>query len=788
MRLFAYAVFAGAVLFSLGEMGFLTEAADGFVSFFLVLVFISMNVDWDRSRMRAGRLAAGIALLLLAAVLARAGDVWTLLAMALVPAAVSAALPDDDIRKHDVAVLIPATVLFLICHSALRGSGYLWWLADSSSLAFSRVTGSLIGQVYAFSASASGLKVMIFAACWGLARLFWAGRRRTPDFLLFIVMLAAVTAAVQMLLTALAIAIQLWMGDLVFLLFNAQVLYLLAVLLPIAWYGRRTSPLGKSVAAAASPRLLPIALLSGLAVGLGLMIMPMPGPGGDRICIVDEGLLNWRVPVFGFYGERSGGMFGRLPAFLDAQGYDTAKVPRPITPETLSDSDVLVVINLMESFSAEEKHAIWEFVFRGGSLLVLGDHTGVMGIREPFNDLLKPVNVEFEFDSATFWAQGWRDALELMPHPINRDIVDSEDIQIWIGASLAIAPPARPLIVGKYGYSDIGDESNVERAYLGDRRHNPGEKIGDLVLVAEARHGDGRVLVFGDTSPFQNGALVSSWAFVQRVFLWLSGTPRYGPAWLRIALVVAGLGLGILAGRILRTSAHAWLAVALGLVIAAPVAARLSSLPPLPRINAPKALIEFSHGERFDQLTWYDDCIGGLEFNLLRNGYSTHLMNRFSEPLILDSEVLVVIAPSKSFTSRETDVISEFMEAGGLLILSTGYEESDRSGPLLERLGARLENVPLAHFEIEIFGQTVRFAEAWPLEVSDPGAVGIAYHPGYPRPVMTFIPRGRGGAIVIGDSQFLLNSNLESLEDWYEGNILFLRELLRRFEAGDLKT
>jgi hypothetical protein len=47
----------------------------------------------------------------------------------------------------------------------------------------------------------------------------------------------------------------------------------------------------------------------------------------------------------------------------------------------------------------------------------------------------------------------------------------------------------------------------VDRSYLGDRRHNPGEKIGDLVLVAEARYGNGRMLVFGDTSPFQNGAL-----------------------------------------------------------------------------------------------------------------------------------------------------------------------------------------------------------------------------------------------------------------------------------------
>jgi hypothetical protein len=786
MRLLAYAIFAGAVLFSLGEMGFLTEPADAFLSFCLVLVFIAMHMTWRWEDLRPWRLTAGLMLLVLAAALARWGGAWRLLGFALVPAAVAYAMPEDDPRREEVALLIPAVIFFLIFYGALRSTGYLWWLADAASLGFSRVTGRLIGQAYAFSATASGFRVMLFLICCALARLVWAERRRSLDFAVFVLLLVAVTAAVQMLLTPLAIAVQLRLGDLAFLLFNSQVFYLLAALVPLYWYRRRTQSLREAVMAPGGVGLPAVALLAGLLIGLGLLLMPFPGRGGGRILIVDEGLLNWRVPEFGFYGERSGGMFGRLPGFLKAQGYEAGRVPRPVTPETLRACRLLVVINLMHKFSEEEKTAVWEFVRRGGSLLILGDHTGVMGIREPFNDLLKPVKIEF--DSATFWAQGWRDALELMPHPINRNIVDSEDIQIWIGASLAIAPPAVPVIVGKYGYSDIGNEANVEMSYLGDRRHNPGEKIGDLVLAAEARYGRGRVLAFGDTSPFQNGALVSSWAFTQRVFVWLTGVPRYAPAWLRVILVAAGLVLVAVAWRLLGTGAYAWLAVAAGLAIAAQAAERLSELPPLPRIDEPKAVIEFSHGERFDQLTWYDDCVGGLEFNLMRNGYSAHLMNTFSHELVMDSEVLVVIAPSRGFDRREMQTIDEFMEAGGLLIVSTGYEEKDASEDHFGRLGVRIENVPLAHFEVNIFGETVRFAEAWPLEISDPKAVAVAHHPDYPKPVMAFIPRGAGGAIVIGDSQFLLNGNLEALEEWYVGNIMFLRELLARFKSGELNT
>lgn len=72
------------------------------------------------------------------------------------------------------------------------------------------------------------------------------------------------------------------------------------------------------------------------------------------------------------------------------------------------------------------------------------------------------------------------------------------------------------------------------------------------------------------------------------------------------------------------------------------------------------------------------------------------------------------------------------------------------------------------------------------MEITDPGAVALAHHPDYILPVMAFIPRGEGGALLIGDSQFLLNSNLESLKEWHEGNIMFLREVLTRHRSGDL--
>jgi hypothetical protein len=786
MTILRLGCFAASVLFSLGEMGLLTGALNRYAALLLAVVFLATSLPKDLRGVPGRRLAAGIAMVVLAGVLARGGDVWSLVAFSAFATGLAVIIGSDDAKTGEIALFAPTAVLFMFFHLIYRYVPDAWWLANAGAIAFSHSVGSTIGQAYAFGATAGGLHVMALFAAWGLARLIWKRSGRWWHFPVFLLALIVATGVTQMLLTVLAIAVQLWIPELDFLLFNAQVLYLALALVPAAWYYRKV-PVGERVAALnLRPALTVLIVAAGVLLGVGLGLAPNEGTGGGKVLLLDKGYLDWSTPDFGRYGGRSGGMFGRLPHLLEAQGYDVERATGLLSAEALAGARALVIINLMDPLEQVEKQAIWDWVSTGGSLVVLGDHTGVMGIREPFNDLLKPVDIEFKFDSATYWGQSWRDALEVMPHPITGDLEVAEDVQIWIGASLGLAPPARPVITAKYGYSDIGDEQNFDRSYLGDRRHNPGEQVGDLCLVADAGHGKGRVLVFGDTSSIQNGALVMSWAFVQRMFQWLTSPAASSPGALRLALAAAGLVCLVVAARSLRRSAASWLILALALVAAMEVADRLTAPPAPPRIGAPKAVIDISHGERFDQLSWYDDCIGGFDLNLMRNGYNPLLMREFSAGLVLDSELLVVIAPARRFGTAELDLLREFVEAGGVLIVSTGYEEKDGSESLLALFGVELENIPLAHFEVEVFGETAHFAEAWPLKVSGPLATVVAAYPGLADPVAVFVPRGEGGALILGDSQFFLNINLEGRDEWHLGNIMFLRELLGRIQAGGL--
>jgi len=230
-----------------------------------------------------------------------------------------------------------------------------------------------------------------------------------------------------------------------------------------------------------------------------------------EVVFYNKGYLNWKVPVYGSYGRGSAGMFGLIPDYLRWSGFDVS-LADTLSPEVVNNAGVVVIVNLMDSLSEPEESALHQFVEEGGSLLLLGDHTGMQNIRDPSNRILEPYGIELNFDSAKPTRTGWAGSLICAQHPLTSKLGLIRQggkkpgvTQIWVGASLKVSPPGRPLIVGRDGFSDVGDSANVKDGYLGDFRYRPDERLGNLVLLAQASAGQGNVLVFGDTSTLQNG-------------------------------------------------------------------------------------------------------------------------------------------------------------------------------------------------------------------------------------------------------------------------------------------
>jgi len=511
-----------------------------------------------------------------------------------------------------------------------------------------------------------------------------------------------------------------------------------------------------------------------------ITFIPTSSNENMKILFHDNGYLDWRLPDHLNYGAKNGGMFGMLPIYLEAKGYNIAH-DSTINNENLDNTDILVIVNLLQEFTIKEKLLILDFVKKGGSLLVMGDHTGFKSIREPTNDLLIPFNIALNFDSAIPFVESWKNSMNYFPHFITSGIHSNYVTNIFIGASLSIRPPARPLITGKFGFSDPGNLAAAHNGYLGDMRYLQGEQLGDQVLVAETLFGNGKVLVFGDTSPFQNSALVQSHTFTEKVFRWLS-TPstRYSELYFIFSLILILLAIaGFLC---LKTNIRDIIFISASIVLAILFSTltfeRNTDIGQLDPKQMDLAIIDASHLERLSLNQWKTDGYGGLCYNLMRAGFMPLLNSSCLTESIKESKVVVLIAPAKPFKKYEIEKLVDFVSNGGFLFITSGWEESRGSETLLNEFGLRIENIPLGRVTQEQNIRKLSLTKAWALNGTERFEILCEV---WDHPIAIFKPVENGGIFLIGDSGFLLNENLEGMDHYNSQNILFLQEIFEMY-------
>jgi hypothetical protein len=445
----------------------------------------------------------------------------------------------------------------------------------------------------------------------------------------------------------------------------------------------------------------------------------------------------------------------------------------------VKDADALVLIFPDDPWQAGQMERINGFVRRGGSLLVFGEHT----TRDPngsnrFNEILAPTAMQVRFDSATFAVGGWLQSYEALAHPATAGVADDQNqFGVVIGASVEPSWPARPWLVGRWGWADDGDEAS-DRAMMGNDRYDGGEKLGDVVLAAEQPLGRGRVVTFGDTSGLSNAIDVSSYQFTTRLFAYLAGGgARAHPAWRQILAILASALLVALVSRRPGPWKTSFVAIGLAVSLVACTAVNQAKANLLPdgRRSKPNnlAYIDASHVETYSGESWRPDGIGGLALTLMRNGYLALDLPEFTSKRLERAGLLISIAPTRAFTPAEVEMVKAFVSNGGTFLLTTGYEQRAPCLPLLEAFqlrmgppqGGSLEPEPLGHFKspyLESEGKRVyvRFHAAWPVACSDPNAQVMAYGRDN-RPVIIMRRFGAGRVLLIGDPHFATNMNLE---------------------------
>jgi hypothetical protein len=298
------------------------------------------------------------------------------------------------------------------------------------------------------------------------------------------------------------------------------------------------------------------------------------------------------------------------------------------------------------------------------------------------------------------------------------------------------------------------------------------------VLAAEQPVGKGKVVVFGDTSSVTNGINVSSHVFTSRLFSYLAdGSFRAHAGWrqvLGVLLAVAILGL-LIRHPHERTVALFTLGLAGSFVVTSAVTSRAWESFPDGRLKSPNnlAYIDASHLEASSGESWRGDGIGGLVLTLMRNGYLTLSLPQIRAESLQRAGLFISIAPHRGFSPSERAAIRDYVNRGGIFITTVGCDEAGPSRPLLsdfgfdvgtERLDSR-ETVPMGHFKSPYLRSEdqrvfVRFHAAWPVICNAADAQVIAYGRDNV-PVMVMRRVGAGKVVVIGDTQFATNDNLE---------------------------
>lgn len=573
----------------------------------------------------------------------------------------------------------------------------------------------------------------------------------------------------------------------------------LAILLHLAVAGFlfRTLPVMAGTGPLPSRLRLPRFAVSALIVGLALVLPLLTSLNtrplsltDKKIVVYEKGFLNWLKPKHGEYGRLSVGMYGMLPEFLQSYGARCVVSP-DLSAADLQGAHLLVLIFPNKPWADGQLERIWNFVREGGSLLVLGEHT----VHEKeggnrFNDVLRPTAMRVAFDSAMFEVGGWLESYEALSHPATAGVSDHRnEFGVVIGASVEARWPARPMLAGRFGFSDPGDLTNDESrggSMMGNHKYDAGEKLGDQLLAAEQRLGRGRVMVFGDTSGFSNSILFGSHEFVSRLFACLCSDGWISSA--RMVAAIIGLALFLFLLR-LHPGLLALSALALSASLAWTTARnhRAAAVLPDGRHAVPNRLayIDTSHLDRASGESWRDDGLGGLEMTFMRNGYLVLALHQFDAQRLQRAGVLITTAPARKFTATEIRAVREFIEGGGIFICTVGWPEAGSSRELLANLGFYVggmgaatsgepEPKPFGHFKAPYFNggdymAYVRFHAAWPVESSDPQARAIAYGPRDPKgppdqpdPTVILMRRiGRGKAVVVADTDFATNKNLE---------------------------
>lgn len=541
------------------------------------------------------------------------------------------------------------------------------------------------------------------------------------------------------------------------------------------------------------------ALLAVVIPILTVLGLSESGLKGKTVVAYDQGFLDWQKPEHDTEGT---GRYGMLPVFVESLGGRFVRSP-DLSPNDLAEADVLLLLHPNRPWPEATLNRVRQFVRDEGLsvLLVAEPRRRSGGFESTFNDVLEPTAMWVRYDTAVAAATGWEQCCDPSFHPSAAGIDDLRNrFGLRRSSSIRTRWPARPILIGRFGFSEPGSDAANTRG----SQYQPGEKLGDLVLAAEQRVGKGRIVVLGDAWSLHNDGIANCYPFAGRLLGYLAGrsaSPQ--DLWrqlLGLLAVIALVGLLAWQGTAQRTAIAA---AVLGISVVCCSAASHGTARVLPdgRTHKPNnlAYIDASHLEAYSSDTWNNFGTGGLARTLMRNGYLPLLLPELTPERLEPAGLLISIAPARPFSETQRAAVHDFVAGGGTFLCMAGGEDVAASREMLADFDFRVPPSPVppgsdarepcplgkvrtlyinlddhqaamesyASWEVECRAENQHKMAQWSDGVTD-------------RPFIVSQRVGRGAVAVIGDTYLAVNQNLESAVNTMPENMAFWRWFLTR--------
>jgi hypothetical protein len=472
----------------------------------------------------------------------------------------------------------------------------------------------------------------------------------------------------------------------------------------------------------------------------GSIVYSDPGELKGGKILIDEKHSAWEsitepLNTESFKGQREVYTYYTLRKWLEVHYSVGINYKVSLNHDILKNYNILILKCLTSPFSNEEVEAVIEFVKQGGGLLLIGDHTDLMGMNTYLNQICGQWDIYFNSDDTFDLETGSLSlfnstSLAIPSHPI---VGHSPSIHFATSCTLKAPLLAEDVITGYALGCEQGSFSHVH--FFGNIKADPQDQYGLFLQAVALKFGKGRVAAFTDSTIFSSFSMQMGYnpSFLLGMVDYLNrenNDLNLNLVFLACSIFFFFFGVSAVKEKPLVLTILLILIFSfLGLAIGSKVFSAINNKNyPLPSRNQDYAEVCFDkeHStynlaqflghppEVSAQWQFFDAFFVGFQ----RLGYFPCEKNNLED--CFKGDLVVVINPYQEFALKEKELLKEYVERGGrLLVLDSIRNPNSSSNGILSQFGFRVTPVLQQQENISPGLLALTIAGGYPVEARD---------------------------------------------------------------------